>query len=119
MLEQNSGRGIRRKNQVLEAFLRRNHRIDRGPKVATLPVWRATRMRKADCDRVTTHYLKNEEKPHKVNSLFQKEKLEKLTDCRQCDRIDTERPSRLKQSNAGFNLVESGFLFAVVTLKLV
>lgn len=76
-------------------------------------------MRKADCDRVTTHYLKSEEKPHTADSLFQKEKLEKLIDSRQCDRIDTERPSRLKQPNVGFNLVESGFLFAVVILKLV
>lgn len=58
--------------------------------------------------------MKNKEKPHKVNSLSQKEKLENLIDFRQCERRDTERPSELKQLNAGFSLVESGLLFVAV-----
>ena len=55
MLEQSGGRAVKRKNQILDTFLRRNHRADKEPKVATFPVKEATLMMKEDCDRPPTH----------------------------------------------------------------
>lgn len=66
MLEQGGGRGIKRRNHILDTFLRRNHRADKEPNVLTFPVKKAMLMTKKDYHRATT-YLKNKERPHKVN----------------------------------------------------
>ena len=70
MLEYSGGRRIRRKNQILDTFLRGNQGKEKEPKVSTFPAWRAIWMMKADCDRCSSPYFKNKERPHKVKSLF-------------------------------------------------
>lgn len=99
MLEYSSGRGMRRKNQILDMFLRRNQGKEKKSKVASLvPVWRAMLIDDGGRRQHMLVCILQTREGLTVKPFFKRKKWENLIDFQQYDRLDSERSSGLKQS---------------------